>query len=123
MPRRGSSSPQRPLAPASAENSMITKRRPAGARKRALGEPAAGGVRAGLGLAAAPQGKRAQVRSRGRSEEHTSELQSLMRISYAVFCLKNKKDNTEIGHNHIRKQTLHKLVHTRPSIQTQRDTA
>src|SRR3546814_9021261 len=29
-----------------------------------------------------------------RSEEHTSELQSLMRISYAVFCLKKKKDNT-----------------------------
>src|SRR3546814_10375137 len=28
-----------------------------------------------------------------RSEEHTSELQSLMRISYAVFCLKNKKTN------------------------------
>src|SRR3546814_9672419 len=31
----------------------------------------------------------------GRSEEHTSELQSLMRISYAVFCLK-KKTNTRI---------------------------
>src|SRR3546814_3238260 len=30
---------------------------------------------------------------RDRSEEHTSELQSLMRISYAVFCLKKKKDN------------------------------
>src|SRR3546814_5903950 len=29
----------------------------------------------------------------GRSEEHTSELQSLMRISYAVFCLKTKKHN------------------------------
>src|SRR3546814_20031140 len=29
-----------------------------------------------------------------RSEEHTSELQSLMRISYAVFCLKKKKDNS-----------------------------
>src|SRR3546814_10108116 len=29
--------------------------------------------------------------SNGRSEEHTSELQSLMRISYAVFCLQNKK--------------------------------
>src|SRR3546814_8978139 len=29
----------------------------------------------------------------GRSEEHTSELQSLMRISYAVFCLKKKKQN------------------------------
>src|SRR3546814_1504919 len=31
-----------------------------------------------------------------RSEEHTSELQSLMRISYAVFCLKKKKTNTSI---------------------------
>src|SRR3546814_1306588 len=30
-----------------------------------------------------------------RSEEHTSELQSLMRISYAVFCLKKKKNNKE----------------------------
>src|SRR3546814_5729256 len=30
-----------------------------------------------------------------RSEEHTSELQSLMRISYAVFCLKNKKKTTQ----------------------------
>src|SRR3546814_10042210 len=29
-----------------------------------------------------------------RSEEHTSELQSLMRISYAVFCLKKKKEHT-----------------------------
>src|SRR3546814_10828790 len=29
----------------------------------------------------------------GRSEEHTSELQTLMRISYAVFCLKKKKTN------------------------------
>src|SRR3546814_6243743 len=31
----------------------------------------------------------------GRSEEHTSELQSLMRISYAVFCLKKKKNKDE----------------------------
>src|SRR3546814_5337292 len=31
------------------------------------------------------------VATTGRSEEHTSELQSLMRISYAVFCLKKKK--------------------------------
>src|SRR3546814_5998328 len=38
-----------------------------------------------------------------RSEEHTSELQSLMRISYAVFCLKKKKDNT----------TPHTSEHTR----------
>src|SRR3546814_9297033 len=32
----------------------------------------------------------------GRSEEHTSELQSLMRISYAVFCLKKKKSSLNI---------------------------
>src|SRR3546814_7046336 len=32
-------------------------------------------------------------RGADRSEEHTSELQSLMRISYAVFCLKKKKNN------------------------------
>src|SRR3546814_5648011 len=32
----------------------------------------------------------------GRSEEHTSELQSLMRISYAVFCLKKKKRTIKI---------------------------
>src|SRR3546814_8475467 len=38
----------------------------------------------------------------GRSEEHTSELQSLMRISYAVFCLKKKKahdTSTEITYS------------------------
>src|SRR3546814_2911371 len=33
-----------------------------------------------------------------RSEEHTSELQSLMRISYAVFCLKKKKIQTHTAH-------------------------
>src|SRR3546814_2567050 len=37
-----------------------------------------------------------------RSEEHTSELQSLMRISYAVFCLKKKKTNIiYINNNHV----------------------
>src|SRR3546814_2980635 len=43
---------------------------------------------------------RSLPRARGRhrrSEEHTSELQSLMRISYAVFCLKKKKNNTNIS--------------------------
>src|SRR3546814_2259043 len=34
----------------------------------------------------------------GRSEEHTSELQSLMRISYAVFCLKKKNNITQSTH-------------------------
>src|SRR3546814_4877550 len=42
-----------------------------------------------------------------RSEEHTSELQSLMRISYAVFCLK-KNNNTEPNRSaHKKKQTQH----------------
>src|SRR3546814_8189328 len=36
-----------------------------------------------------------KVSANGRSEEHTSELQSLMRISYAVFCLKKKKNKTQ----------------------------
>src|SRR3546814_18063567 len=42
------------------------------------------------GLGREESRRRAQGR-RGRSEEHTSELQSLMRISYAVFCLKKTK--------------------------------
>src|SRR3546814_10781270 len=40
------------------------------------------------------------VRANLRSEEHTSELQSLMRISYAVFCLKKKKPDSKRQHNH-----------------------
>src|SRR3546814_5884678 len=43
---------------------------------------------------------RTQVHALRRSEEHTSELQSLMRISYAVFCLKkNTTDNTLLEHD------------------------
>src|SRR3546814_3861710 len=38
---------------------------------------------------------RNRLGDRPRSEEHTSELQSLMRISYAVFCLKKKKNKTQ----------------------------
>src|SRR3546814_4859068 len=44
-----------------------------------------------------------------RSEEHTSELQSLMRISYAVFCLKKKKIS--------RKTSLHPLSLTRIQLE------
>src|SRR3546814_6059311 len=43
------------------------------------------------GAALPGQGPLVLVVDDGRSEEHTSELQSLMRISYAVFCLKKKK--------------------------------
>src|SRR3546814_6925566 len=53
-----------------------------------------------------------------RSEEHTSELQSLMRISYAVFCLKKKKT---LNHKRIQ-QTSHKqntlITHTYTSPPT-----
>src|SRR3546814_3430226 len=45
-----------------------------------------------------------------RSEEHTSELQSLMRISYAVFCLKKKKLNTKI---HIQKYLIRYTLNTK----------
>src|SRR3546814_9099029 len=77
-------------------------------------QASAGGVAIGLGRAEQADrldlGQYAGVVRRGfrarfvelaetggdRSEEHTSELQSLMRISYAVFCLKKKKtDNTQ----------------------------
>src|SRR3546814_4928930 len=46
-----------------------------------------------------------------RSEEHTSELQSLMSISYAVFCLKNKKSNTTKikGTNTINRRTIDRV--------------
>src|SRR3546814_3533354 len=42
-----------------------------------------------------------------RSEEHTSELQSLMRISYAVFCLKKKTHYTQTDHNNIKQRVIH----------------
>src|SRR3546814_15390533 len=47
--------------------------------------------RAGAGCAHQPSCLRPGNRPGDRSEEHTSELQSLMRISYAVFCLKKKQ--------------------------------
>src|SRR3546814_2408640 len=46
----------------------------------------------------AREGTRARNRRRLRSEEHTSELQSLMRISYAVFCLKKKNSQNKLDH-------------------------
>src|SRR3546814_3625792 len=61
---------------------------------------------------------------RARSEEHTSELQSLMRISYAVFCLKKKKKQENTPHNtedikqdtthnyHTKKRSKNKGLHT-----------
>src|SRR3546814_6010916 len=58
-----------------------------------------------------------------RSEEHTSELQSLMRISYAVFCLKKKKNTEEnqekqyYTYNATRTETIQRtLMHSKHSI-------
>src|SRR3546814_7095932 len=50
---------------------------------------------------------RRSVASSQRSEEHTSELQSLMRISYAVFCLKKKKNTTKETEQQKEKHILH----------------
>src|SRR3546814_4825841 len=56
-----------------------------------------------------------------RSEEHTSELQSLMRISYAVFCL-HKKNTNQLNSTHGKKLALTKLCnndyHTNANKQT-----
>src|SRR3546814_7610105 len=54
--------------------------------------------------------------SSNRSEEHTSELQSLMRISYAVFCLKKK--NKKIPNNNKPKLTPIRTPHTDKPIST-----
>src|SRR3546814_8796286 len=58
-----------------------------------------------------PQSQRPQLGSGGRSEEHTSELQSLMRISYAVFCLKKKKINKERHCNSRCSTTKHNIYY------------
>src|SRR3546814_2783605 len=46
-----------------------------------------------------------------RSEEHTSELQSLMRISYAVFCLKKKKQHNKRNKRTTNKHKVIKIHH------------
>src|SRR3546814_2102012 len=81
-------------------------------------EPHAGGVRAGRGRrrvrrAPAAEGHASVPRlHQARSEEHTSELQSLMRISYAVFCLKKKKNHqikNRISHIYTTQPTAHHI--------------
>src|SRR3546814_8250776 len=66
-------------------------------RRPALTRPSRGGDFGRVAADAACAGDAAAARGAprvARSEEHTSELQSLMRISYAVFCLKKKKKHT-----------------------------
>src|SRR3546814_2357359 len=71
-----------------------------------LGVADALGCRRGRGSA------RRAVR-RVRSEEHTSELQSLMRISYAVFCLKKKNKHRYLRTNYTRGITTCKTMHAK----------
>src|SRR3546814_6510209 len=67
---------------------------PQGRGERRIGDP----------VAAAHRRRQEAARDLVRSEEHTSELQSLMRISYAVFCLKKKKQHSTLS-NKIRYST------------------
>src|SRR3546814_7284802 len=74
-------------------------------RRRGVGQRRGGGFERGDAceriVPVRGRGSRAAERGDGvRSEEHTSELQSLMRISYAVFCLKKKNTNTRQPYNH-----------------------
>src|SRR3546814_3142209 len=74
----------------------------------------AGWSRSGAsGLGREPRGPR-RLRGQPRSEEHTSELQSLMRISYAVFCLKKKIKNNKVT---IRQEII---THQKKNYKTRR---
>src|SRR3546814_4268593 len=89
------------------------ERRPvrSGVTRRTTGTLGAAAHRRGIGAHFCGRG-----RWRARSEEHTSELQSLMRISYAVFCLKKKSRkqkpvSDEHNEYHNKKQTLRVKKH------------
>src|SRR3546814_2041247 len=82
---------QQPLLAIAREAHIVAVEREGGGHRDRL---FAGRFHVEAGLALPLRAEHALViraRQRHRSEEHTSELQSLMRISYAVFCLKKKK--------------------------------
>src|SRR3546814_2355921 len=71
--------------------------RPVRERERVLPDPRTDLCQPGQAAREAPGTRGANlVPAIARSEEHTSELQSLMRISYAVFCLKKKKTKNRV---------------------------
>src|SRR3546814_8729599 len=87
-----------PMPPASRE----VEPKPAVPKPKNAG--AVRGRKQGTSPASTPFARRGMIRA-ARSEEHTSELQSLMRISYAVFCLKKKtKKLAHTGHKQQKRQ-------------------
>src|SRR3546814_5028850 len=75
-------------------------------------------------LPSLPQAKplaRRVRRSARRSEEHTSELQSLMRISYAVFCLKKKKKRKQKTNKQEKKETINDTTRRQNKKQIEED--
>src|SRR3546814_6324479 len=67
-----------------------------------------------------PSRRRVSIHASARSEEHTSELQSLMRISYAVFCLKKKNNDSDTTYTIQRTPILSKQqpINTRTQEQS-----
>src|SRR3546814_4387982 len=84
-------SERRTFDPLGEERRQVTSARLLHRSSEIRGGHRAGVVGTGVGADAIPEPRLAQfLAQQVRSEEHTSELQSLMRISYAVFCLKKK---------------------------------
>src|SRR3546814_2947328 len=81
---------ERPLSPAA--RPAPTPRAHRSGKSRALRGGTEGAMPAPQGRNRRERGAAGQSALVARSEEHTSELQSLMRISYAVFCLQKKRD-------------------------------
>src|SRR3546814_4123832 len=79
------------------------------AGSRSLIEAASWQLTAISGNSLESRSARTSASSLSRSEEHTSELQSLMRISYAVFCLKKKKKQKDARQRCITKQDVQEL--------------
>src|SRR3546814_4290141 len=94
-----------PISAVSGVYSQISARR--STAYRSLGLSTGHGLRSGAGTVSFRPAKLPRVvptytlprNAAMRSEEHTSELQSLMRISYAVFCLNKKKPQTQLTHD------------------------
>src|SRR3546814_5888817 len=88
-----------------ARQAVEQRQRCAGDGSRGVGHPRAHALRRGLPSTEtrlfARRRPQVVVARAGRSEEHTSELQSLMRISYAVFCLKKKNEKRTNNTSHV----------------------